>query len=110
MTALGIIQVLLDIKRPSFARSEGQIEDTGLRELPLPEGTIIFYIFVAVAIVWVFGLIFGLSVFLLLYLRFVSKLSWAKNICISLGTALFYYVFFNLILQIRFPGLLGILF
>lgn len=94
------------LKRPAAAES-GEAEDfTG--QDPVPEWRMLLYTALGVVMIWAFGLITGLCVYLLFYFSFVSRLSWRKNLLITGGTAIFYYILFVKVLKIFYRGVFGI--
>ena len=107
MVIMCVFQLCVELlKRPAFAKS-GEAEEF-VREDPVPESRMLLYTALAVVIIWAFGLVTGLCVYLLLYFSVVSRLSWKKNLLITAGTALFYYILFAKVLEIFYRGVLGI--
>jgi hypothetical protein len=108
MAVLGIIQLWFELRKKPTTVVERTAAETLPKEDPISEGRMILYTCLAVPILWIFGLITGLSVYLLLYFGFVSRLPLKKNLMITAGTAIFYYILFVKVLQIFYRGVLGI--
>jgi hypothetical protein len=108
MTVLGIIQLLFELRKKPTAAGGKTAADTLPKEDPIPEGRMLLYMCLAVPALWIFGLITGLAIYLLLYFGFVSRLPWKKNLLITASTAVFYYILFVVVLQIFYRGVFGI--
>ena len=81
------------------------------RDLARREGSLILWLIGLVLLVWLFGLLWSIPVFLVLFLWLQGREPWRLNIAISLGTWAVVYLLFVQILNMElYQGLIQNLF
>ena len=102
---LAVIQVISDyvlVKKESGSKEPS--------EERARQNTVLIWLLVLVGLIYVFGLLLGLALYLLLFIRFVSKESWIMSVGIgAAGFIAVYLLFVQLLHYPLYKGLLGIL-
>jgi len=104
---LAAAKIILDLSRPKKPSYEldGYLRSVKIRNVRMRQEHVTFILLIGfVALIFLFGFLIAIPLFLFFQLKFLNSERWPTAIGISVGTCIFSYVLFVLIFEIPLFG------